>query len=1103
MDQGCVPWSFFILLLPLHSNTYLCLKILNFKQLSTVHSTMPKTMRIFIFLLTLSLPLFLSAQSKFKEREEKSEPIERSRIKLNPEALQQLQSPNYSSRPLQNLQLPQLQSDQQLLLHSSTEKIVYHPKTGLPIFIKGNIQPKTIVQTRSNRVQNQVYAFLHDFKPTLQIKQPEEEFVVSRQNTDAQGITHTRMQQYFAGIPVYGTEVIAHSQDGKIKLFNGQYFATPSQLNTRAQKTPEAAVAIAKADLAGFTKVLTFNPQLETLTGEKQISKQELTIFFSDPEGKQAHLAYEINIAANPLQKWTYIIDAQDGRILKKFNRVCSLHHDHAHDHPHAEHIDWSQFKVPNPLSENTALFDGPRTANALDLLGQTRLVNSFQIADTFYLLDASRAMWQGLTPDGESFNGGIYTADAQNTNTDNFDSRNVTSLNNTWGSRSAVSAHYNAGVAYEYFRTTFGRNSINGSGGNIVSFINVADEDGGGLDNAFWNGQFMFYGNGRQAFSPLAGALDVAGHEMSHGVIQNTANLEYQGESGSLNESFADIFGVMIDRDDWLLGEDVVNRQVFRTGALRNMMDPNNGGRSLGDRGWQPANVSEQYFGQENNGGVHINSGIPNRAFYLFATQIGRDNAALVYYDALDNYLTRSSQFIDARLAVIEAANQRFGANVAATAAAAFDAVGITEGTPTAPPEEAPTNEGQQFLMMVGESFFGNEGSGIYLTQLDGTELQGADPLTDEGVLFKPSISDNGTRILYINTQNQLRLIEFDWVNARFQIAELSNEQIWRRCAISKDGLKVALTTTDLTANIFVFDLRDAANGRPFELSNPTTAQSGLSFDDVQYADGLEWDLSSQFVIYDAFNEVDGLFGSTSYFDIGSIQVWDNNTDRFANGDIEKLYNSLPDNVSIGNPAISKNSPNILVFDYIDSTPGEEQLFVVATDIETRATIGIAQPTVLGFPNYSVADDFVIFEDGDGFLGSKTIKRVPMDAAKINPTAAPTTITSGFQWPNWFAIGTRIITNVENRINPDQLRIETFPNPASQNVMVNVELEKAGQIQFEIYDMLGKLVYQHQTRANAGTHQSILPIDQLTRGTYLLKTTFGRNTVSKKIVKW
>jgi Zn-dependent metalloprotease len=88
---------------------------------------------------------------------------------------------------------------------------------------------------------------------------------------------------------------------------------------------------------------------------------------------------------------------------------------------------------------------------------------------------------------------------------------------------------------------------------------INVADDDGSSMGNAFWNGQAMFYGNGDGAFQPLARGLDVAGHEMSHGVIQSTANLEYQGESGALNESFADVFGVLIDRDDWKIGEDVV----------------------------------------------------------------------------------------------------------------------------------------------------------------------------------------------------------------------------------------------------------------------------------------------------------------------------------------------------------------------------------------------------------------------------------------------------------------------------------------------------------------------------------------------------------------
>ena len=88
--------------------------------------------------------------------------------------------------------------------------------------------------------------------------------------------------------------------------------------------------------------------------------------------------------------------------------------------------------------------------------------------------------------------------------------------------------------ITYEYFKSKFGRNSINGPGGNIISLVNVADEDGASMENAFWNGQAVFYGNGGTRFKSLAAALDVAAHELGHGVISNTANLEYIGQSGS-----------------------------------------------------------------------------------------------------------------------------------------------------------------------------------------------------------------------------------------------------------------------------------------------------------------------------------------------------------------------------------------------------------------------------------------------------------------------------------------------------------------------------------------------------------------------------------------
>src|SRR5690606_15217132 len=120
--------------------------------------------------------------------------------------------------------------------------------------------------------------------------------------------------------------------------------------------------------------------------------------------------------------------------------------------------------------------------------------------------------MFKPATQDGV-----IMTLDAKNTPASQF--AEITSANNTWNHPAGVSAHYNAGIAYDYFYNRHGRNSINGQGGDIISFVNVSDDAGQGLDNAYWNGQAIFYGNGKTYFYPLARSLDVAGHEMTHGV--------------------------------------------------------------------------------------------------------------------------------------------------------------------------------------------------------------------------------------------------------------------------------------------------------------------------------------------------------------------------------------------------------------------------------------------------------------------------------------------------------------------------------------------------------------------------------------------------------
>ncbi|NTU77893.1 MAG: peptidase M4 family protein [Chloroflexales bacterium] len=270
-----------------------------------------------------------------------------------------------------------------------------------------------------------------------------------------------------------------------------------------------------------------------------------------------------------------------------------------------------------------------------------------------------------------------------------------------------AQAAHDGAGQVYDYYFNNFKRNSIDGQGMALVSTVNYGS-DPQDAENAAWVGEYgqMIYGDGGQIFKPLPYALDVIGHEFTHGVIESSANLLYEVQPGALNESYADVFGAMIDRENWTLGEDVIKSPPFPVPYLRSLEDPNANGfydasDPLAGIG-QPATM-DQYANLPNsrradNGGVHINSGIPNHAHYLMAQAIGREKTEQVAYRALTQYLSPSSDFVDAANASVRAAQDLFGQGPDAEAVQqAFAQVGITTagatpGGPVVTPGDVPS---------------------------------------------------------------------------------------------------------------------------------------------------------------------------------------------------------------------------------------------------------------------------------------------------------------------------------------------------------------------------------------------------------------------------
>jgi Zn-dependent metalloprotease len=232
--------------------------------------------------------------------------------------------------------------------------------------------------------------------------------------------------------------------------------------------------------------------------------------------------------------------------------------------------------------------------------------------------------------------------------------------------------AYAGLGATFELYQKAYGRDSIDGKGLPLDASVHFGEN----YDNAFWNGEQMVFGDGdNQIFLDFTIPVDVIGHELTHGVTQHTANLAYFGQSGALNESVSDVFGSLIkqytlgqtaDQADWLIGAGLLAPRVHGT-ALRSMKAPGTAydDATLG-KDPQPATMAGYVKTSQDNGGVHINSGIPNHAFYLVAAALGGhawERAGQIWYDVLTGgELQSEATFADFAKLTVAAAKSRYG---------------------------------------------------------------------------------------------------------------------------------------------------------------------------------------------------------------------------------------------------------------------------------------------------------------------------------------------------------------------------------------------------------------------------------------------------------
>lgn len=508
-------------------------------------------------------------------------------------------------------------------------------RTGVPEFLKRGEQPLARAEQRDDAGRARTalqYVARQD--GLFRLRDVSAELQLADSFADVTGRHHYMFQQHLAGVPIRGAQLRAHfDTDDTLYAVTSDTLPSMDGVDVDPAISSDDALRIAREQF------------LETSL-EQEDALLELRLVDAEYQ-----LVYVVETMVNTVNRWQSVIDAHNGDVLG-----------HAIAH--------QESSVPG---------------YGIDLAGQGHSFHAWERTGRYHLVDVTVPVHEGnedpMTRTNEY--GDSYVLDMLNTEGDSSQTVASNSPKSGWDPV-AVSAIGNGQIAYRYFRDAHKRQGINGRNASLLFAIHYGEN----YSNAFWNGKWMVFGDGGKTLSNLAGCLDVVGHEMSHGVISTTAGLEYENQSGALNESFADLFAVLIDDDDWTLGEECTNRSP---GYIRNMRDPHSGLK------WQPSHMSEFRYSANTEagdwGGVHVNSGIPNRAAYLLAEgltkeslgrSIGRTMTGELYYRALTVYLAPFSQFIDLRRALLLAADDLYpnDSSVRLAIRTAFDAVGIVEGT-------------------------------------------------------------------------------------------------------------------------------------------------------------------------------------------------------------------------------------------------------------------------------------------------------------------------------------------------------------------------------------------------------------------------------------
>ena len=517
--------------------------------------------------------------------------------------------------------------------------------------------PVDLSSPQAQRAVQQTVAYVNQKNPQLSGITGGASFSPRSVERDPLGMTHVRMDRMHEGVKVSGEQVIGHlDAKGQFDSLTGNVSDIPVGLGKAPTKlTAKDALAAAQKDFnGGTTRAPTV--EREIVKGRDGQYRAAFHVTLTDTS---------VNTGKQP-RSMNYFIDANTGESIKQFNTISQCC---AGGSAHAAHSGGAAAQKPSTVAASTPKATGSAVADRVAddqtmYSGKVDLQTTQAKDGTYSLEDKTRGK-------------GIVTYDAKN-RPEASGTTAITDKNDVWGEKAdparahaGVDAHYGAAMTYDFMKDILGRDSIDGKGEKLVSYVHTDNN----LVNAFWDGEKMQYGDGDGKDAGPLTTLDIAGHEIAHGLTQRTANLEYEGESGGLNESFSDIIGTGVEwyasqkngavKGDWAVGEDAwTPNNGDATDALRYMNDPTADGYSI-----------DNYKNYPKMTEVHGSSGIANNAFFLVTEGgknrtsglevkdgIGMEKSLKIFGRALTTYMTPQTNFSEARAATVKSATDLYG---------------------------------------------------------------------------------------------------------------------------------------------------------------------------------------------------------------------------------------------------------------------------------------------------------------------------------------------------------------------------------------------------------------------------------------------------------